>query len=475
MSWASLLAKHRFSGTAAPSEAPPTEHQITRVSTFQEDIDRICYSAAFRRLQGKTQVLPFPRSDFTRTRLTHTIDVANVGRQISSCLLHECKDQLAADGLLSTPFGSDLSDVVIAACFAHDLGNPAFGHLGEYVIQHWFSNQCARSDEWIGQFSTRSAAAPAKEVEREELKRQTHDLLYFDGNAQGFRVLTRLQGWRNAGGLQLSAAVLATYSKYPYSSLHATQARKKYGFMHSESDYAREVFERTGLIEIEKGRFCRHPLAFIVEAADDITYHVTDIEDAFKDGVLSFAEASILLKEIAESGQQLVRYDNLVSRAYSDADRIAYLRSGAVSALIFHVAKIFAARYQEIMTGANVPELIDQVPCSAAITTMRDVTRDKIYRQRAKTEMEAMGCIVIERLLDEFFGVIKQFSLAPDKMSVKQQKLYDLLPHDNKITIPTKPYEGVQYLFDFVSSMSDRYALDLYRKLMGMNVPHYPY
>jgi dGTPase len=466
MNWRALLRKDRFSTEVPDSQKPPVEHPETRVSTFQEDIDRICYSAAFRRLQGKTQVLPFPKSDFTRTRLTHTIEVCNIAKQICSSFIRHCKDRILQDEFPRTFDMSEITDVVTAACFAHDLGNPPFGHVGEYAVQQWVVDKHNQKDNIIETFYLDSLPADAS-IDDKDRYVKTNDLRYFDGNPQGFRLLTRLQGWRNEGGLQLSVAVLGAFSKYPNSSMHV-DAQKKFGFMFSERHYAKRIFTATGLPRSKDDRYYRHPLAFIVEAADDIAYHMTDLEDAFKEGVLSFSDCVDLFKVLAESGHQLYRYSRLQSNDYSNSDRIAYLRGGAISALISHAASAFAEQYEKIMTGELAVPLLERTKCSSALDQIKNVTHRTIYTQRSKNELEVLGCVAIEKLLDEYLEVLRQYIRDPDKMSVKQQKLFDLLPHDNKIKVPRENYDGIQYIIDFVSSMTDRHALDLFRKLSGI-------
>ncbi|MFY9827700.1 MAG: dNTP triphosphohydrolase [Rhodoplanes sp.] len=269
----------------------PEEHgrKEPHISVFQKDAQRIIYSTQFRRLQGKTQVHPFPVYDYLRTRLTHTIEVGNVGRIIAN----QIEKELARQGDLE--YASCFGDITYAACLAHDLGNPPFGHVGEYAIQCWFSEMQTKS------------SIVAEVLSDEGAK---NDFLHFDGNAQGFRILTRLAGSRDEGGLRLANATIASFCKYPYSSKYSTASKKKFGFYLEESSYADQIFQSLGMIKDGTAVYKRHPFAFITEAADDICYLTTDIDDAVRTGHVSFNTAEPLLVDICKKGDFLGRYAN---------------------------------------------------------------------------------------------------------------------------------------------------------------------
>lgn len=292
MEWEKLLSPRRY-------REGPTPHD-TSVNVFQEDAGRIIHSTPFRRLQGKTQVHPFPAYDYLRTRLTHTSEVAHVGRVIAT----EAMRKLQGRPKDFEP--SMAGDIVYAACLAHDLGNPPFGHIGEYAIQTWF----LRLKEANSHAICADLFADAR----------ANDFLNFDGNAQGFQILTRLTGWRNNGGLQLSYATLGAFSKYPHSSRMAGD-KKKFGYLFHDKDAASTIFDGLSMprrdettetqIAVRDPAYKRHPLAYIVEAADDICYLTTDIEDAGRMKLLKFKRCEELLRAIADTVGHLPRYGQI--------------------------------------------------------------------------------------------------------------------------------------------------------------------
>ena len=276
MDWKVLLREHRLC-------RPGAESQPGR-SPFQQDLDRVVFSAAFRRLAHKTQVHPLSANDHVHTRLTHSIEVASVGRSLGTIVGMPIADKLGDPQITSATFGY----IVQAACLAHDIGNPPFGHSGEDTIGSWFNSE--------GQ-SSKIFGSDMKDVEKNDLK-------YFEGNAQGFRILTQLENYRWSGGLQLTFAVLGTFAKYPRSSLihpipnDSYIGGRKIGFFESERIYFEQIASELGLMErsSQLRYWCRHPLAFLVEAADDICYALIDIEDGFTLGYLTFTEAKELLE-----------------------------------------------------------------------------------------------------------------------------------------------------------------------------------
>ena len=274
MDWEALLGKQRLND-------PDAESQSGR-SPFQQDLDRIVFSAAFRRLARKTQVHPLSDNDHVHTRLTHSIEVASVGRSLGTIVGSEIAGSLNKPEITADTFG----DIVQAACLAHDIGNPPFGHSGEDTIGRWF-NSSVNSPAIFG--------SDMKDIEK-------NDLRYFEGNAQGFRILTQLENNRWSGGLRLTYAVLGTFTKYPRSSVvhpipnDSYIGGKKIGFFESERGYFEKIASGLGLIQRNEQLYywCRHPLAFLVEAADDICYAIIDIEDGFALGYLTFEETRAL-------------------------------------------------------------------------------------------------------------------------------------------------------------------------------------
>lgn len=288
-------------------------------SPFQQDIDRITFSMAFRRLANKTQVHLFSQNDHVHTRLTHSIEVASVGRSLGTLVGNRI-------GMSSTGISADeIGCIVQAACLAHDIGNPPFGHAGEEAIRSWFTNAQSKSV----MFANKS------------WEERFEDFQDFQGNAQGFRLLTQLENNKQNGGLQLTYPVLGSFVKYPRASNAIVGPKdnwpwaNKIGFFKFEESYFAEVAKAVGLVRCsaQGAHWCRHPLAFLVEAADDICYHIIDIEDGHELGYLSFGEAKEILTGVAG--------DERLRRSMERPEQIAKLRAAAINALVHECAQVF--------------------------------------------------------------------------------------------------------------------------------------
>src|SRR5690606_13738142 len=308
MQWSRLLSAQRLGHKGAEPVTPAR-------NPFQKDWDRVVFCSAFRRLQDKTQVHSLPESDYVRNRLTHSLEVSSVGRSLGAQVGQSVMERHGRDltGLSAAEFGH----IVAAACIGHDIGNPPFGHFGEATIQHFFR-------------SGPGAALVAGLSERER-----RDFLHFEGNAQGFRVMTRLQNWRDAGGLRLTCATLATFMKYPFRSLQAEPAQGKIGHFTAEAELFEEMARNVGLLRLGEGRYARHPLTYLVEAADDICYSVVDIEDGFKLGRITFREAETQLHSLLR--RMPPRYREIEDETW----KIAYLRAKVIGDLIDMAVEVF--------------------------------------------------------------------------------------------------------------------------------------
>src|SRR5215469_2067346 len=334
MEWRKLLSHNRL---CSPDEVPEQGR-----SPFQQDIDRITFSAAFRRLAHKTQVHPLSSNDHVHTRLTHSIEVASVGRSLGTGVGAEIAKEL--DEPLITQ--DTLGYVVQAACLAHDIGNPPFGHFGEHAIQSWFKEHI-------------EPGTPLA-VKLEDARKE--DLTLFDGNAQGFRIITQLENSKWAGGLQLTHAVLGTFTKYPTASNIMTNTKdsyigaKKPGFFKTEERYFQEVADCLGLErrDCDASYWCRHPLAFLVEAADDICYRIIDIEDGYELGYLTFTETKDFLGSIACHDPKLTKLP------VQDSDQIGKLRGVAVGVLIEECVRVFVDNQKDILAGSFDTALLDK-------------------------------------------------------------------------------------------------------------------
>ena len=444
MDWNKLLSTQRLGRPAKPEDAPPPRTEFTR------DYDRIIFSSAFRRLQDKTQVFPLAKSDYVRTRLTHSLEVASVGRSLGM-LAAEVVDR-KQPGLAELANPHDLGTIVATACLAHDIGNPPFGHAGESAIQEWFESSGAVND--------------INGAERQ-------DLLKFEGNAQGFRTLCTLQQAPQRGGLQLTCSVLGAFTKYPRASeVAAEQARgisgKKFGFMQSEVELFRELADELGLKRKPGAAdaWHRHPLAFLVEAADDICYHVMDVEDGFKAGCISFDEIAGLhqpwLSE--ERWKRGLEIDDV-------GRRVEYFRAITVDAMVRAFVQAFDDKHDDILSGAFDDELAACIPLSKELKAFKDLAKRKVYSARPVVEIEACGFEVIAGLLEAFVGAIDAQAKNRGTGKARTRTLLSLLPKSNVDVSRLSAYERTLLATDFVSGMTDSFAVELYQRIRGISLP----
>ena len=422
---------------------------------FQRDFDRLVFSSAFRRMQGKTQVFPLADNDYVRTRLTHSLEASSVGRTLGT-LVGEAviaRHGIASEQLVAADFGA----VVAAACLAHDLGNPPFGHSGEDAIQTWFQ------DSLLGRQGL-SQLTPAEQM----------DLLKFEGNAQGFRILARLQSPDSPGGMQLTCATLATYSKYPRAShlcgpAPADVASKKHGFFMADSELFRRVAETTGLRQ-QRGEtlaWQRHPLAWLVEAADDICYRIIDIEDGYREGHLSYGEATDLLLPLAGSGNPL---QSRLRRLRRPSERVELLRAKAINRGVDSILNCFLDQEQAFLDGDVKGEILGLLPLADAFGTLMQVAESRLYFCRPVVEIATAGFEVLGGLLRIFVSAIEDVAEKGEGASTRSRMLLHLLPDGEQAPTLT-PYQRLLVVTDFVSGMTDAYAVSLYKKLTGISLP----
>lgn len=441
MDWAALLSDTRL--TQAPAD--PAGRDPAR-SPFMQDYDRIVFSSAFRRLQDKTQVHPLPQSDYVRRRLTHSLEVSCIGRSLGIHAGH----LLAGRGLLPDHVPpADVGFVVAAACLAHDIGNPPFGHAGEDAIGGWFRRrECA---------ALKGELTPAARA----------GLDSFEGNAQGFRVVARRQMYKNDGGMRLTAATLGAMTKYPRGALyppaaaHPGKSARKFAFFEQDRALFEAVAASCGLAERAPGLWRRHPLVFLVEAADDICYACVDVEDGYKLGYLDFAEAADALADLA-------RMDRARARDGAGADpgnRIGNLRARAINALVAAVAAAFAARHDGLIDGSFDGALVDETDLRDPHRAAATLAMAKIFRSTQIARVEATGYRVLHGLMDAFAGAVLD-RRAGDRLSGEQKRLLALMPEPADPETPL--YDQLLTVTDFVSGMTDGYALGLFRELNGV-------
>ena len=441
MDWRRLISAKRLGMEAYHAEGADDR------SDFLRDYDRLIFSAPFRRLQNKTQVFPLPGSVFVHNRLTHSLEVACVGRSLGnkvSRLLQERHPELS-DSLIG-----EIGGIVSAACLAHDLGNPPFGHSGERAISSFFT-------EGKGL------------VLRDQLTdAEWDDIIHFEGNANAFRLLTHQFNGRRKGGFALTYSTLASIVKYPYSSYYSGQ-KSKFGFFQTEADTFRVIADELGLIRLsgegEPLRYCRHPLVFLVEAADDICYQMMDIEDAYKLKILTREETVSLLTPFIEERKQghLAEVLNMVT---DDNEQIAYLRSKVIGILIDECADAFMRHEEDILNGTFAEALIKHTSerCRQAYKCCSEVAVRKIYRSRDVLDIELAGFRIINTLIELMIESVSH----PD--NAYSRLLIDRVSSQYDLCSPTL-YGKIQAVFDYLSGMTDVFALDLYRKINGNSLP----
>ncbi|SKC17834.1 deoxyguanosinetriphosphate triphosphohydrolase [Dyadobacter psychrophilus] len=444
MKWEKLLSAKRW-GSEDKYNADPAEAR----SEFQRDYDRLIFSSPFRRLQNKTQVFPLPGSVFVHNRLTHSLEVASVGKSLGRIFYNKLKkeDPNIDDQL---PLISEIGNIVSAACLAHDLGNPAFGHSGEAAISHYFTDD---------------AGLRYRDKVTES---QWADLTHFEGNANAFRILTHPYAGKGYGSFALTYSTLAAIAKYPCESIAGHNKSKiytkKYGFFQSEQAGFQKIAADLELDMVTDSPlvYKRHPLVYLVEAADDICYNIIDLEDAHRLKILSYSEVETLLLRLCNDPNMPARLTEI-----DDEDaKISLLRAKSISTLIFQCSELFYNEQEAILNGDFNSGLIDAIP-EPYRSVMKDIVKisvNKIYNYSSVVQIEVAGYKVMGGLLEEFVPAYL------NNNSHYTRKLVDLIPKQF-ITSKTDDYAKIQTVLDFVSGMTDLYAVELFRKIKGISFP----
>jgi len=439
MHWEQLLSSKRFGNESFKDD------RIHDRSEFQRDYDRLIFSSPFRRLQNKTQVFPLPGSVFVHNRLTHSLEVSSVGRSLGSAVSKALRQKYQLEHQELTEMG----DIVSAACLAHDLGNPPFGHSGEKAIASYFTE-----GEGIKYKSQLSASEYA-------------DFTCFEGNANAFRLLTHTFNGRRPGGFALTYSTLASIVKYPYASSLADPKKAKFGFFNSEASGFEMVAKELGLIQIPDKdlRFCRHPLVFLVEAADDICYQIMDLEDAHKLKLIGTEETMSLMMNYF-SGTRLAHIKETLLLVDDINEQIAYLRSCVIGRLIKECTRVFVENEEGILDGSFTKPLIKLVDkeSKAAFERIAEISLERIYRSSDVLDIELAGYRIITTLLHEVTQAVNH----PDKAYSKV--LLARIPQQYEVRSATV-YGRIQAALDYISGMTDVYALDLYQKMNGTSLP----
>lgn len=438
MNWQQLLSSKRFGMEKYHDEK---KHDRT---DFQRDYDRLIFSAPFRRLQNKTQVFPLPGSIFVHNRLTHSVEVSCVGRSLGIIVGRELRRKYPD----SPADFEEISAIVAAGCLAHDLGNPPFGHSGETAITSYF---------------TEGKGKDLEEAIREEGGRW-EDFTNFEGNANSIRMLIHQFRGRRPGGFVMTYSMLASIVKYPFSS---EASSGKFGFFKSEEADFRTIADDMGMICLQESpcMYVRHPLVYLVEAADDICYEIMDIEDAHKLGILSSQETIELFLNFFESDRQK-HMRHTMEYVYDVNEQIAYLRSSVIGLLVDECVKVFLDKEEDILKGKGPKSLIKEISSQAneAYKISTSVSFKRIYRAKDVVDIELAGHRIIGFLLDKFITAIQNPEANYSKL------LLGRVPEQFE-TNAESLYERILAVLDFVSGMTDVYALDLYRKITGMSLP----
>ncbi|WLQ15628.1 deoxyguanosinetriphosphate triphosphohydrolase [Hahella aquimaris] len=432
MDWEKLLSTRRQQSSHKGDEVR---------SEYNKDYDKIVFSSAFRRLGRKTQVHPLAHHDHVHTRLTHSLEVGSVGRSLGLRVGNFLsKKDVLPQGVCSPEIGA----IVHAACLAHDIGNPPFGHAGEFAIRHWFKENshklCLRS------------------------RSERNDFEIFEGNAQGFRIVSKIENNYNDGGLRLTYATLGTLVKYPWFSNHCiAESKGKFNFFQSEKEFVEEVMEELGLSSGNSVQFARHPLSFLMEAADDICYIILDIEDALELNILRIRDTYDIFEKL--SGDN-VSDGSSYDLHHTNRRLVAPLRARAIENLIIKCASIFEENYDKIMSGDFNGDLIGHIKGaeSEGLEEAKNVTEKDIFITRIKVELEIGSYSILETILSAYIDAVNEFKVG--KLSFKSKRVLALMGA-NKLDDNASYHQCYLRVTDLVSGMTDNHAAYVAAQLSG--------
>ena len=443
MEWKQLISNKRFG-----QEHKHAERHDDR-SEFKRDYDRLIFSSAFRRLQNKTQVFPLPGSIFVHNRLTHSLEVASVGMSIGNDISRRV---IQKQPDLKDTLVEEIGTIVSAACLAHDLGNPPFGHSGEKAIQTFFSE------------------GPGLKIKSMVSSEFWDDITHFEGNANAFRILTHRFKGRRQGGFVMTYSMLASIVKYPFASSLAGN-HGKFGFFASEAESYRKIADELGIscksAPGEPLKYARHPLVYMVEAADDICYEIMDIEDSHKLKILSYAETEhLLLSFFDEDIQQKIRQRIIDEELTDENEKVVYMRASVIGKLENECVAAFLAHEEEILAGTFEGSLIDHISerQKKAYQECEKISYSKIYQSKPVLDIELSGYQIMATLMEVFI----EAAVSPSRFYSKQllrrvSSQYDIENENLE--------ERIMAVLDYISGMTDIYALDIYQKINGISLP----
>lgn len=443
MNWQQLLSAAR-SGERQGSLGFALEPGRT---PFHKDYDRIIFSSAFRRLDRKTQVHPLSENDHVHSRLTHSLEVGCVGRSLGTRVGQALGERL--------PAGIDASDVgalVQAACLAHDIGNPPYGHTGEDAIRHWF-----RAEE-------------NAHFLQELTPLQRADLQTFEGNAQGFRIVTQVESHRFQGGMRLTYGTLGAFLKYPWTVDYVQRGEaKKFGCYQTELPLLREIAGRLGLLELKPGYWARHPLVYLLEAADDICYGLIDLEDGIEMDLLRYDEVEALLKPLLADHWDMAQAE--LEQADNLRRRLQVLRGMAMEVLVTAASQAFIRNEQALLCGTLQGDLIDYCPpvVKAVVQGAKNMARERIFKDSRKLAVEIGSYSTLGVLLEAFLSAVRE-RVLDGQATFRNQRVLELMGRSAP-QADWSLYEAYMRALDFISGMTDSYAAQIARQFSGYQPP----
>jgi dGTPase len=453
MNWNQLLCADRLGNRTA-------KHEEGR-SPFHSDHDKIIFSGAFRRLARKTQVHPLATNDHIHNRMTHSLEVACVGRTLGIRVGQALKDK---GDLPAHIWPTDIGDIVQATCLAHDIGNPPFGHTGEDAIRNWFQKEGA---EFLKDLS------PSEQ----------DDIRVFEGNAQGLRVLTTSEYHQFHDGMRLTYATLASCIKYPWTSSPTVLGQRpkdsKYGIFQTEVAHVHEIAQKTGLIELGRDWYCRHPLVYLMEAADDFCYGIIDLEDGLEMGILNWNEIYELLHPVIADSAQLPELERLLKKV-NDGRKPALVRGKVIDAFINAGTAAFIQHQDAFLRGEVQGDLISlcDPKVKNAVQAAKDLAKRKIFNHSRRVELEIGAYAVIGTLLSTICAAVYASLGDASQMTYKDNRVMALIGENNFHPDVSKRGENYKYLalmavIDYISGMTDNYATNLAKQFNGMGHSQY--
>lgn len=444
MNWKQLISNKRL--------GQESRHAIRHDdrSEFKRDYDRLIFSAPFRRMQNKTQVFPLPGSIFVHNRLTHSLEVASVGMSLGNDVAH-CVMKTRPE-LADTLF-TQIGTIVSTACLAHDMGNPPFGHSGEKAIQTFF---------------TEGKGAYLKDRLSPEL---WNDITHFEGNANAFRLLAHRFKGRRDGGFVMTYTTLASIVKYPFASALAEKGHGKFGFFSTEADIFCRIADDLGIIRKSAdgcpAEYARHPLVYLVEAADDTCYEIMDIEDAHKLKIVTYEETKqLFLDFFDEKGQNHIMQRIHDEEITDDNEKVIYMRACVINALERACVDTFMKHEEEIMKGEFSGSLIDSIDdrLVKAYHNCTELSKKRIYKSKPVLDVELSGF----KIMDSLMEVMTEAAVNPQRFYSRQ--LISRVSSQYDISAPDLETR-IMAVIDYISGMTDVYALDIYQKINGISLP----